>query len=734
MAKIRGINQKAKYAALNKRMEKYLPLVQSVYEHTARDFSALAIMAGYEGNEGAFHFSDFPELKGMVSKIMKDFRQELTTTILTGTSKEWSNSNVVQDMLADKVLKSYTHVIDREKYKQYYQPNNDAYKAFISRKEKGLTLSSRIWNQSFQMRDEMEEAISAGIEKGMSAVTLSKKVSKYLADYPLLQKDYKEKFGKATRSENCEYRSMRLARSEINMAYRTAEQTRWQEFDFVLGYEIKTSGSHPASDMCDQLQGRYPKDFVWTGWHPNCMCYEIPILMNEEQFLGEEDSEYITDTPENFDKWVDENAERIEGAMQRGTTPYFLQDNAVYVEDILELSKANKALTPLLEIPDAPIDTFIKFGYDPKEMVYTMNAFIGSREIDPFGIIQIRDELRDAIITGADQTPAMMKFNALIQDDVGVAVKSVNHWNELKSATDLSKIPEMWRGQFNEYIERMQKYDIAHFGYRGVWRDVEAAYNIYKLSTNEDAIAYGLTKLGDRYPHQIFEVFKKNGIGTEFMPNPDMFKYKGEFIPWYDGVLRAGNDRFSVYAGAYYSPRMNSVNINSLYFDKNMGRGGTCHQQAETIFYHEYGHALDDANSWKYDKGFRDFFDKFADKYNGLSEVELRELIDKAYDKYVYAYGGIDRYSEECLLDFSDTIQAIRKDHLKVSGGHDDGYYGRRREDGSMSHNLSNMYAEVLAHMNEIYWQGNPVWKYLDEDFYNEALLIIRRLLATKPY
>lgn len=77
--------------------------------------------------------------------------------------------------------------------------------------------------------------------------------------------------------------AQRLARTEINMAYRKAEQERWKSFDFVVGYEVKTTqnGRH-VEDICDCLAGKYRKDFKFLGWHPMCMCYSIPILKTED--------------------------------------------------------------------------------------------------------------------------------------------------------------------------------------------------------------------------------------------------------------------------------------------------------------------------------------------------------------------------------------------------------------------------------------------------------------------
>lgn len=179
----------------------------------------------------------------------------------------------------------------RQSHRQYYLANGKQLEAFQNRRDRGLNLSDKLWKQSKDMRTAMEDAISCALEKGIDAVTLSKKLSQYLRDFDSMKADYKERFGSASNAKDCEYRSIRLARSEINMAYRKAEQERWQQFDFVLGYEIKLSGSHPAHDVCDHLAGKYPKDFVWTGWHPNDMCYVVPILMSEEEYFEEEEKQ-----------------------------------------------------------------------------------------------------------------------------------------------------------------------------------------------------------------------------------------------------------------------------------------------------------------------------------------------------------------------------------------------------------------------------------------------------------
>lgn len=286
MAKPKTPNQKHKYSELNKRLAKYVMLVESIYEDLNLEAAKIFGITDFTiDSDRPFMWSDYPQTRKRIRDLQERFVEDIGAVIYSGTSEEWKNSNEVQDLLANKVLQTYGATIGKKNYEILYQPNNDALKAFQQRKDKGFTISDKLWNQSTLYKQELEEAISCAIQKGTSAITLSKQISKYLLDFPQLQKDYKERFGKATRSMDCEYRSIRLAASEINMAYRQAENLRWQQMDFVVGYEIKLSNNHtcngkPFQDICDILAGKYPKDFQWTGWHPLCYSDDSEVLTN----------------------------------------------------------------------------------------------------------------------------------------------------------------------------------------------------------------------------------------------------------------------------------------------------------------------------------------------------------------------------------------------------------------------------------------------------------------------
>lgn len=341
-------NQKKKYQELNGRLNRYVALVEQIYDTLNLEAAKAVSRTKYSpDSDKLFKWSDYPQTKKQIDDIQKHFVEDIHATIYRGTTEEWKNSNEVQDLMADKVLKAYTAKIDREKYKVLYQTNSDALKAFQSRKDKGFNISDKLWQQSTIYKEELEAAISCAIQKGTSAIILSKQISKYLLDFPSLQKDYKEMFGNAEHLKDCEYRSIRLARSEINMSYRTAENERWKQMDFVVGCEIKRSGREFPCMVCESLVGKYPKDFVWTGWHPSCRCYKIPILKTEEEFWAWDGKSKVTtesvnevkDVPDNFKAWINDNIHRAKGW---DNSPYFIRDNGKYIREDFKVNVYNK--------------------------------------------------------------------------------------------------------------------------------------------------------------------------------------------------------------------------------------------------------------------------------------------------------------------------------------------------------------------------------------------------------
>ena len=121
----------------------------------------------------------------------------------------------------------------------------------------------------------------------------------------------------------------------------------------------KANAVRTLVDICDELQGRYPKDFKFTGWHPHCRCRAITILKTEEELArdtermlrGEPPLPYhtsenaVNDMPEGFRDWMAANADRIKRGQQRGSLPYFVRDNEERVKSTTMLDNSYKPNT-----------------------------------------------------------------------------------------------------------------------------------------------------------------------------------------------------------------------------------------------------------------------------------------------------------------------------------------------------------------------------------------------------
>ena len=350
------------------REERYIRQVARLYGVTVDEIVAATRRITLSPDD-VFSFNDFPSLKGASDKIFDNFSKSLLVIINAATENEWKKACKNADAVIERFMR--TTRIPENRFEGYGKQNLRALSAFQNRKINGMNLSNRIWQYTEQLRQEMELALDIGIGEGLSAAQLSRDVRQYLKEPDKLFRRVRDKHGdlqlsKAAKTYNPGerrpgvYRSsyknaMRMIRTEINMAYRSAENMRWQQLDFVVGFEVKLSNNHRIADICDELIGKYPKDFKFVGWHPQCRCFAIPIMMTPEEMIelskmsAEERARYkslnaVDDVPENFKKWVQDNADRIEKANNRGTLPYFLKDNATFAEiSVKDINLENRA-------------------------------------------------------------------------------------------------------------------------------------------------------------------------------------------------------------------------------------------------------------------------------------------------------------------------------------------------------------------------------------------------------
>lgn len=349
-----------------RRTQRYVNIIERLYDNAIKDLSVLAVKLEVDENK-PFTFDDYPRAKKIADEEFLRLANNITTVVQEGTREEWLYACKKNDEFLNSILN--TSKVEKDLLERMQDRNLDALKTFQARKINGMNLSQRVWKYTEQFKDQIEMGIDVGIGEGRSAVQLSRDIRQNLNNPDRLFRRVRDKRGNLHLSKNAKafnpgqgvYRSsaknaLRLTRTEINMAYRESDHLRWQRLDFVVGFEIKVSNRHQEwlekhwnkhnpgkKEICDVLTGKYPKWFKFVGWHPCCLCYAIPILMNDKEFRdrrvtrfkaalkGDEYKKYqasneIKDVSDNFKNWIEENAEKQKSWK---STPYFVRDNFV---------------------------------------------------------------------------------------------------------------------------------------------------------------------------------------------------------------------------------------------------------------------------------------------------------------------------------------------------------------------------------------------------------------------
>lgn len=366
-------------------VDEYINEIDELYEEATDELVSLGMSYSYDPTSGkTFAFSS-EKLRGRAAnEIVSSLNSRLRSIIYAGIIGEWAFANEKVDSWVKKLFS--------EPKEGYMLHNIAAMEAYQRRKTYGHTLSDRVWNYAKQHQQQIELALSVGITEGRSASGVSRDVRHLLNNPDNLYRRVRDQYGNLVLSKAAQayhpgqgvYRSsyqnaMRLARTEINGAYRESDYTRWNQLDFIVGVEIKPSKSHEAwlakdwiprfkksaiipEEICDTMAGRYPKDFKFIGWHPNCRCYAVPILANEGTNADwwEDPTNEVTDVPEKFKKWVGDNSERIAVSEYEGKTPYFLAENNKYVNlaqyrSQLNMSQIRQAVADNLITDDHPL-------------------------------------------------------------------------------------------------------------------------------------------------------------------------------------------------------------------------------------------------------------------------------------------------------------------------------------------------------------------------------------------
>ena len=349
-------------AAHYRRTEAYARQIEKLCNLAASEYASLAGTLFQPDLNKPFNFDDYPQTKKAAAQVTQGLAKKIQSVIVRGTATEWRAACDKNDAFLKSILR--TSRLTPEEAEQYQARNLEALQSFQQRKVEGLGLSQRVWKYVGDIKDTIELGIDVGLGEGRSAQQLSKDLRQCLQQPDKLFRRVRDKYGNLRLSKAAAlyhpgqgvYRSsarnaQRLARTEVNMAYRQAEYLRWQQLDFVVGIRIWLSNNHtvldskgrpqPLVDICDELKGDYPKTFRFVGWHPQCRCQVTPILSDYDEYNKDRGNRLkaivrgqaykslpsrrqVTAMPENFTQYIDSIRERAKGWKSQ---PYYIRDN-----------------------------------------------------------------------------------------------------------------------------------------------------------------------------------------------------------------------------------------------------------------------------------------------------------------------------------------------------------------------------------------------------------------------
>lgn len=346
--------------------------LKRLYSEFSKEIANIPGVKSYLFGKKLKSFSDINGIKGIDGKIDK-LIDEIYSIVTSAQETAWRIGEKVTETLV--LSKISTELADNLRKSGLFKHRNKAMDAFKFNKDK-FDISTRVWKDG--IKAQIEESVQLAVSNGESAQKLSKDLREYLQEPKKLFRRIRDKetgelkLSKAAKQYHPGqgvYRSSymnarRLAATEINNSYRMAEWESYQNNPVIVGFQIRLSNNHtlknpktgkpePFIDICDYAQGRYPKDFVWYGWHPHCRCIMTPIFATQEDIAamtqaildGKEPTtvkpKMITDIPDKFIKWSQTHKKQISGW---SALPYYVTNNPKYAEKYFIYPKVFKDL------------------------------------------------------------------------------------------------------------------------------------------------------------------------------------------------------------------------------------------------------------------------------------------------------------------------------------------------------------------------------------------------------
>lgn len=787
--KIKRFSIQSYDAAHYRQTEQYVKAVEALFDRATTEIARAAAKGTYDP-EKPFIFADYPGVKSVMQSVTQQLANRMVTVVESGSKKQWLFACDKNDGFISSIMD--TTKLSKARLKKMQDRNLDALSSFQGRKVEGMNLSQRVWKYIDQYKAQLESALDVGLGDGRSADQLSRDVRQNLREPNRLFRRVRDKRGNLVLSKAAKafhpgqgvYRSsyknaMRLTRSEINMAYRESDFLRWQSLDFVVGFEIRRSNHEPLfkCDICEKLVGRYPKTFKFKGWHPQCMCYAVPILMDEETFdeneLGDlkaalrgttyqhkQAANVVPDVPQGFKDWVKDH---IEVQKKWASTPYFIKDN-------FKDGKLSEGLKIELPKPTVQVDVLAPYKMQIAQarqqatkwglsvQLTMLEKYVADKDIPSIqsriATIQAKAMQMEQADTDIRRKCSEWGLSTYILDE---AMHNPDSKNILAKMAELEERCMNAEKEYNSFISdankaiqeaRKYKIDVSEIlndiatitGDKREWVMGKASYK-EALQNLLDKIssAKGSTPTSKQMPEELRA--KSTYLnGEDYTFEKDFFDLIDPNRPIKLEILDSDTGSYSSFVG-------------DLVHIAGKKRGKSSPWECKSVIYHEYGHCIDaQRNLWqdpkliamrnaqikmlKNKKEYTIYERKWNHESGGwyyervkkeMSMVEyidkkLQDMAERAWSMKPETFTKLGITKADFFEQIGSTRDTIKSLVIKYGSGHSTAYFRKTRMKET----------EYLAHAFENAFLGNRVFQKYLPDIYNEMVAYIRGLKPIK--
>lgn len=213
------------------------------------------------------------EVKAMQSALWGDLGHETQSGVEAATLTAASHAQNVLLRVFDK------HGVNTAPFVAWWQEQaRQGIAAVLAKSANGIPLSRAVYRAQALSQGLVDRTLKRGLLLGQNAKTIAQSVKQ------LINPNVKG---------GVSYAAHRLARTEINNAYKTSQEQRYAGEPWTLGMRWNLSKSHPGPDICnvnattdayDLGPGVSPVGKRPTS-HPNCLCYLTPEQLDEDAWI-----------------------------------------------------------------------------------------------------------------------------------------------------------------------------------------------------------------------------------------------------------------------------------------------------------------------------------------------------------------------------------------------------------------------------------------------------------------